>query len=64
VRVVVDQAKCMGHARCVALLPQVFQWIDVEDHAFVPDDVDLTGLEESLHQAALICPEGAIVVEE
>jgi ferredoxin len=62
-RVWVDQEKCMGHARCIGLAPEVFQWNADDDRSFVPDDADVEQYEERARKAVINCPEHAIVVE-
>jgi ferredoxin len=62
-KVHVDPARCRGHARCVTLAPDAFQFLDLEDRAVVDDEAvehtDTALLLESERE----CPERAITVE-
>jgi len=60
VRIRVDPTKCQGHARCFALVPELFDIDDygmssVKDDGSVPPD-----LEERSRLAIANCPEFAI----
>jgi ferredoxin len=55
----VDPDRCQGHARCWAIVPEVFS-LDDEGHAYVPvADVPEPLLLKVL-EAVRNCPEGAI----
>lgn len=59
-RLELDQARCVGHARCADTCPRLF---DVDDEGFAV--LLVTGpippeLEEDATLAAEACPEGAI----
>jgi ferredoxin len=62
-KVHVDPQRCRGHARCVALAPEAFHFLDLEDRAEVDDDavdgVDIALLLEAEQE----CPERAITVD-
>ena len=58
----VDHDKCRGHALCLRSAPEVFDWLDVDDQAFVPEGLDVSGHEENITSAYDNCPERAIVV--
>jgi ferredoxin len=60
VKVVVDTAKCMGHARCHAVAPGAFD-LDEEGSAVVAPQAD-TATVTDLDNAAASCPEQAITV--
>ena len=56
----VDPAKCQGHARCFALVPELF---DVDDYGMSSVEGDGTvpvALEERARLAMANCPEFAI----
>ena len=56
----VDPAKCQGHARCYALVPELF---DVDEYGLstvVDDGTVPTALEERARLAIANCPEYAI----
>lgn len=59
-KVRIDQDKCQGHARCFALLPEVF---DVDDYGLSSVKGDGTvpaGLEDKARLAIANCPEFAV----
>jgi ferredoxin len=62
-KVTVDPQRCRGHARCIALAPEAFHFLDLEDRAEVDQDavdhVDIALLTEAEQE----CPERAITVE-
>ncbi|MDT5084571.1 MAG: ferredoxin [Mycobacterium sp.] len=62
-KVHVDPQRCRGHARCVALAPEAFHFLDLEDRAEADqgavDQVDIALLLEAEQE----CPERAITVE-
>jgi ferredoxin len=57
---VVDRETCRGHARCIALLPEAFEFNDIEDQAVaVPGnaaDIPIHLLQDVVRG----CPEAAI----
>jgi ferredoxin len=61
-KVQIDQQRCRGHARCLDIAPDAFDFIDEEDRAVVVDDgvrrTDVERLLEALEE----CPEQAISV--
>jgi ferredoxin len=62
-KVWVDPGRCCGHARCVALAPEAFEYLDMEDRSVVRDGaVDNVGI-SVLREAESECPERAIMVE-
>ncbi len=62
-RVKVDQEKCHGHNRCVALSPDVFD-VDDDGLAVVMLDSITAEQEKKVRRAELACPERAIKIEE
>ena len=63
-KISVDQDRCQGHSRCMALAPELF---DVDDYGLssVRIDGDVPAeLEEKARLAAANCPERAITVVE
>lgn len=63
-KVRVDDAKCQGHARCVLIVPQLFEADDfgyghARGDGEVPDD--MLGY---ARQAVLNCPEHAVELHE
>jgi ferredoxin len=60
VTISVDRDKCMGHARCAALAPEVYQldddgYVDVPSATVVADE-----LRGTAQDGASACPERAI----
>lgn len=62
-KVYVDPQRCRGHARCVALVPAVFHFLDLEDRAVVDEDAAEQADIALLFEAERECPERAITVE-
>jgi ferredoxin len=62
-KVQIDEQRCRGHARCLDIAPDAFDFIDEEDRAIVVDDgvrrTDVAALIEAQEE----CPEQAIHVE-
>ena len=65
-KVVLDSDRCVGHGRCYALAPEVYD-ADDEGHClmqFGPDDLIPVGLEAKARLGAANCPEQALTVTE
>lgn len=63
-KVGVNSEKCEGHARCWALLPEVFD-TDVYGYAFVLNEGEVpAGKEHVAEEAVENCPEQAIYYVE
>ena len=62
-RVIVDSERCVGHGRCYALAPEVFE-ADDRGHSVVVVDEVPPELEAQARSAVANCPEAAITVEE
>ena len=63
-KVHVDTDKCVGHGRCYALAPEVFEPDDLGNGHEIGDGVVPTALVDRARLAAQNCPGGAIAVEE
>lgn len=62
-KVVVDPARCRGHARCLAIAPDAFEFLELEDRSVAVDEaVEQVGI-ATLRAAEVECPEQAITVE-
>ena len=59
-RVRVDEARCQGHARCHALVPELFSVDDYGQSSVVGDGTVPAGLEDKARLAMDNCPEFAI----
>lgn len=56
-------SRCRGHARCLAIAPQAFQFLELEDRSVAVDNAaDLVGI-ATLRAAEMECPERAIILE-
>jgi ferredoxin len=62
-KIVVDQERCSGHARCHAIDPELFTLDDVGYSNVTSVDVP-SGREGAARDAALSCPEMAVRIEE
>jgi ferredoxin len=60
----VDRARCQGHARCVALAPEIFEADALGNGRAIGDGVVAPALVGKLRLAAANCPEHAITVAE
>lgn len=58
-RVIVDQEKCCGHARCLAVAPDAFDFDDENELAVVTPEAESVPA-ETLEKAVASCPERAI----
>jgi ferredoxin len=59
----IDKAKCVGHARCAAIAPELFQLDD--DGYIAVTEIDVPpGQEAVARRGARACPERIITVEE
>ncbi|WP_077801671.1 ferredoxin [Streptomyces sp. JHA26] len=63
-RIAVDSEKCCGAGTCVLIAPEVFDQTDDEGLAFVVCGEPDPEQADSVHEAALACPRGAITVTE
>jgi ferredoxin len=61
VRVTIDPSTCVGHARCNARAPEVFD-LDDGGYAVAPDGEVPAALEQQAQAGADACPERAITV--
>ncbi len=60
----VDRDKCVGHGRCYALAPQVFQPDDIGNAEEIGDGTVPPELEAKARLAAANCPEMAVIITE
>ena len=61
-KLVLDTDACQGHARCLALAPDLFD-LDATGYAVLLVATVPPELEAAARKAAAACPERAIVVE-
>jgi ferredoxin len=62
-KVQIDRQRCRGHARCLDIAPEAFDFLDEEDRAIVVDDGVAHTSRAALFEAQEECPEQAIRVE-
>ncbi|WP_261568332.1 ferredoxin [Frankia gtarii] len=62
-KVVVDPERCRGHARCLAIAPDAFEFLDDEDRTIVHDEAAAQAGIATLRAAQVECPERAITIE-
>jgi len=62
VKVTIDHTLCEGHAKCMDLVPEVFEVRD-DDRSYVLVDVVPEALEDKVRRAASVCPRAAIKIE-
>ena len=62
IEVSVDLAACAGHGRCFMEAPAVFGYDEVENKAYVLDDVDVGAHADEVRSAAAACPEAAVIL--
>ncbi|MGW1676404.1 ferredoxin [Saccharopolyspora sp. NPDC002376] len=63
-KVTVDQDKCIGAGQCVLTVEEVFDQRDEDGIVVLLDATPREDLSEAVHQAAAMCPSGAITVED
>lgn len=64
VKVRVNRQRCQGHARCVALAPELFELDEFGEGHAIGDGVVRPDLRDRADLAKANCPESAISVEE
>jgi ferredoxin len=62
-KVSIDPSRCRGHALCIGIAPDAFEFLDLEDRSVVRPDADRVPVERLL-AAERECPERALTVEE
>jgi ferredoxin len=62
-KVRLEQAKCVGHAQCYALDPDLFP-IDDSGYSILKEHVVKPGDEAVVRNGAAACPELAIIIDE
>ncbi|MEK8173787.1 ferredoxin [Streptomyces sp. M19] len=59
----IDEERCMGHAMCAALAPDIYEVSDSGTNDMGEFEV-APGAEDAARRGALACPERAILLEE
>ena len=62
-KVHVDPERCRGHARCIAIAPEAFHFLDIEDRAEADQQAVNQVDAALLLEAEQECPERAITVD-
>ncbi|KAA8964271.1 ferredoxin [Mycobacterium sp.] len=62
-RVLLDRTRCVGHAQCYAVAPDLFP-IDESGYSILEDHEVDPGDEKATREGAAACPELAIIIEE
>lgn len=62
-KVLVDVARCMGHARCVAVAPEVFT-LNSDGFNDQPEWPVPEGQESQARRAVNACPERVLTIED
>ncbi len=57
----IDAGKCRGHGQCELIAPEVFE-LGEDDRGHVIADPVPASCAAAMHDAVLMCPEGAIEV--
>ncbi len=61
-KVTIDHTLCEGHAKCMDLVPDVFEVRD-DDRSYILVDEVPAALEQQVEHAARVCPRAAIQIE-
>lgn len=61
-KIKIDRKRCQGHARCIAIAPQVFK---LDDNGYISqDEIDVPADQEALARRAVrACPERILKIE-
>lgn len=60
----IDEDKCVGGGQCVLAAPEVFDQRDEDGIVILLEESPTDDLGPAVHEAALLCPALAIVVED
>ncbi|MEV6151017.1 ferredoxin [Nonomuraea sp. NPDC052129] len=59
-KVVIDQARCIGAGQCAIAAPKVFDQREDDGIVVLLDPTPGPGLRDAVHDAMLLCPAGVI----
>jgi ferredoxin len=60
----IDEDKCVGGGQCVLAAPEVFDQRDEDGIVVLLEESPADDLRPQVHEAALLCPALAILVED
>lgn len=63
-KVFVDQSKCKAHGRCYEIAVDVFECGEAGKSKVINEHIDNIDFKVQASSAEMMCPEGAITVEE
>ncbi|MBN6042084.1 ferredoxin [Amycolatopsis sp. 195334CR] len=63
-KVLVDEARCVGAGTCVMAAEQVFDQRDEDGIVVLLDDAPPPDAHDAVREAAMLCPAAAILLEE
>lgn len=63
-RVEVDPQRCRGHARCLTIAPNAFEFLDLEERAVTSQNGIALEDEDLIRRAEQECPERAIKIDD
>ncbi|HEX5253136.1 MAG TPA: ferredoxin [Mycobacterium sp.] len=63
-KVSVDSERCQGHTLCAMIAPESFQLSDIDGSSSAVDEVVPADREDQVREAALSCPEQAIMITD
>ncbi|OBH49936.1 ferredoxin [Mycobacterium sp. E2479] len=63
-KVSVDSERCQGHTLCAMIAPESFQLSDIDGSSSAIDEVVPPDREDQVREAALSCPEQAIMITD
>lgn len=63
-KITIDEDKCVGGGQCVLAAPEVFDQRDEDGIVILLQQSPAADLTSQVHEAALLCPALAILVED
>ncbi|MGD1349056.1 ferredoxin [Mycobacterium seoulense] len=63
-RVAVNPQRCRGHARCLTIAPNAFEFLDLEDRAVASQNGIALEDKDLIRRAEQECPERAIKIDD
>jgi ferredoxin len=63
-KIAVDEARCVAAGQCVLIAPAVFDQRDEDGAVVLLTERPALGLQDAVHESALVCPAAAIHLTE